>query len=177
VGRFTEPARIGPQRRPGVLTVTAPLPDGEKSIADPVVPFHPQVSVSLPGREAEVDEEIADLIIAMNAAGIDTILSCQDNNAGRGTARRVWVYIFAGQLLRFLEILNRPGELEDWESLSCRSAPEFEPRDWQEYRDNRCWHYAMQVERVDGELCYPTVSIRFPYADLGEVVARLLAGL
>jgi hypothetical protein len=134
---------------------------------------HPQVCITVGGDDIEVDEELAELITLMNGAGIHTIMSCQDNDGGRGTARRVWVDVFADDLIAFLEILDRPGEVDDWESLSCRIACEYEPDDWQDYRENRSWHYALCVDRIDGELGDLTVGVRFPHTDLSEVVARL----
>ncbi len=99
---------------------------------------HPQVPVL----DFECDEEIAELIELMNICGIQTLLSCQDNNRGRGTACRVWVEVFGQQLLPFLGLLDRPEETGDLESLSNRMAVDWEPTgDWIAIREERSWHY------------------------------------
>jgi hypothetical protein len=133
-------------------------------------PFHRQVPVL----DFTCDEEIAELITLINTCGIDTVNSCQDNNAGRGTTPRVWVEINAEDLSALLEILDQPAETQDRESLSNRIAADNEP-DWNAFRDNRAWHYKTNVTRTDGELDWPTISIRFPRTDLDEVVTRLTA--
>jgi hypothetical protein len=87
---------------------------------------HPQVPVL----DFECDEEIAELITLMNNLEIETLLSCQDNDGRRGTVRRVWVEIYAEDLLPFLELLNRPDEaIDDPESLSGRMVNEWVPAD------------------------------------------------
>lgn len=121
----------------------------------------------------ECDEEIADLITLMNYCGIRTVNSCQDNRGNRGMARRVWVEILAEDLLRFLSMLERHDEIGDPESLSQRTTGELYPDDREDYDENRAWHYKAHVSRYDGELKPLTISIRFPYTDLPEVVERL----
>ena len=132
-------------------------------------PRHPQVPVL----DFQCDEEIAELITLMNRCGIPTLLSCQDSNLTRGTARRVWVQIFGQQLLPFLGLLDRPEEISDLESLSNRIEPADEPDDWEAFRENRRWHYGAFVKRLRGELIAVEISVDFPYTDLAEVTARL----
>ena len=135
---------------------------------------HPQVPVLW----FQCDGEIADLITLMNYCGIRTVNSCQDNRYNRGTVRRVWVEILGEDLLRFLSILDRPGEVDELDSLSHRMATEWNPdsqEDLWDFRENRAWHYLANVSRSDGELVPLTISIRFPYTDLPEVVTRLRA--
>jgi hypothetical protein len=135
--------------------------------------IHPQVD--LPGWDITCDADIAPLIGAMNAAGVTTIISCQDNNAGVGAVRRVWVEIPAADLDLLLAMLDRPGDL-GIESLSNRIAPGREPRTgWEAFRDDRAWHYTADVGRYRGRLLPLCVSIRFPFTDLPEVCARLAA--
>jgi hypothetical protein len=122
----------------------------------------------------ECDEDLAELLTLMNHAGVPTIMSCQDNDGGRGSVRRVWVEIYPWDLTDFLAMLNDPAELDECESLSCRMAVEYEPSDgWESYREDRCWHYSIHVGRLDGEILADAVGIRLPYTDLPEVVARL----
>ena len=134
---------------------------------------HPQVPVL----GFECDEEIADVILLMNNLGIETTMSCQDSNGGRGVARRIWVEIFPEGLLPFLSMLDQAGEAGELDSLSHRIAPRYSPRDPLEreaFDENRAWHYTVHVGRYDdGELEPPTIGIWFPYTDLPEVVERL----
>ena len=124
----------------------------------------------------QCDEEIADLITLMNYCGIRTVNSCQDNRYSRGTVRRVWAEIAGEDLLPFLSMLNRADETGELDSLSHRMATEYnpdDPHDLEAFRENRAWHYQANVDRIDGELVPLKISIRFPYTDLPEVVARL----
>jgi hypothetical protein len=82
--------------------------------------LHPQVPVL----HFHCDEDIAELIQLLNQLDIQTIMSCQDNNGGRGTTRRVWVQINDYDLHTFLAMLDRPGEAGDPESLSNGIAAE-----------------------------------------------------
>lgn len=122
------------------------------------------------------DEELAELLALMNKSGVATFLSCQDNNGGRGQVRRIWVEIDAFDLDEFLRILDRPGEVADLESLSHRMAPEYLPDDWEAFEEDRAWHYDTNVNRIEGALMPPGISIRFPYTDLPEIVRRLREG-
>lgn len=44
---------------------------------EPPAPDHPQVAVTHDGRTVDVDEDIAPLVLALWAAGISTVASCQ----------------------------------------------------------------------------------------------------
>src|ERR1700728_838307 len=72
-------------------------------------------------------------------------------------------------------MLERPDEVGDLESLSHRTATEKLPADWGPFRNNRAWHYEALVQRANGQLVQLSISIRFPYTDLPEVVERLRA--
>ena len=130
---------------------------------------HPQVPLFY----YTCDEDIADLISIMNYCGIHTINSCQDNRLNHGNVPRVWVEILGQDLMRFLAMLDRPGEADETESISRRMMPE--PRPDPDYQENRAWHHKPLIQRVDGMLAPLTMSIRFPATDLPEVVARLQA--
>lgn len=134
------------------------------------MPQHPQVR--LDGLGVTCDAEIAGLIRALNEAGVSTLLSCQDNDGGRGAVRRVWVAIGTGDLEWLLYMLHRPAEAVDLESLSNRVASEYEPDDWFSFREDRAWHYDLCVGREDGRLDV-MVTVRFPFTDVDEVVRRL----
>jgi len=85
--------------------------------------FHPQVHVALGDLEADVDEGIAPLILAMWGADIDTVMSCQDNVGGR-----VWIYTYGPDAERFLSLAAGVYD-GDTESLYNRIAQVFEPDD------------------------------------------------
>ncbi len=129
--------------------------------------IHPQV----PMFYYTCDEKIADLISIMNYCGIHTINSCQDNRGNRGDIPRVWLEILGQDLMRFLAMLDRPGEADETQSISRRMMPE--PRPDPDYQENRAWHHELLIQRVNGMLAPLTISIRFPATDLPEVVARL----
>jgi hypothetical protein len=73
-GEMAPPLGAAAQEReggtPGATPVSGPLAT------------HKQTRVAWQGREAEVDEELAPLILALWKAGIDTLLSCQENRPG-----------------------------------------------------------------------------------------------
>jgi hypothetical protein len=141
--------------------------------------IHRQVKV--PGYGFSCDRDIPELISLMNQLGIHTLRSCQDNNGGRGTVRRVLVMIFAEDLLTFLDIIDQPGDchVDGLYSLNSRIADSgAEPAvGWQDYRDNHRWHYALHINRTPGQINPPMVSIRFPHIDLGAVTDRLHGAL
>lgn len=142
--------------------------------------IHRQVRV--PGSGFSCDRDILELISLMNQVGIHTLRSCQDHNGGRGTVRRVWVKIFAEDLLTFLDIIDQrggDGHVDGLYSLNSRIADSgAEPAVcWQDYRDNHRWHYALDVNRAPGGVNPPMVDIRFPHTDLGAVVDLLRAEL
>jgi hypothetical protein len=136
---------------------------------------HPQVSMFY----YTCDEKIAGLISIMNYCGIRTVNSCQDNRGNRGNVPRVWVEIIAECLHPFLGILGRPEEASEVDSLSNRMAtghyPDTSDDPWDriDFQDNRAWHYEALVERINGQLATPTISIRFAATDLTAVVERL----
>jgi hypothetical protein len=142
---------------------------------------HPQVRVKHGPLEADVDVEIAPLIKELWRAGVDTVMSCQDNTAGR-----VWIQFFSSQSLeRFLNIV---GEYEEGEgSLYDRiqSADDCTTRP-----DRGGWWYSLcpsdvacdeeddhDEEAGADEWLEPQfaacLSVRFPRADLPTVLQRL----
>ena len=135
---------------------------------------HPQV----PMFYYTCDEDIADLISIMNYCGIHTVNSCQDNRYNRGNVPRVWVEIGSECLLPFLAMLERHDETGDLESLSNRMVPAHyldDPYDRGDFEEDRAWHYRPVIQRVNGQLAPPAMSIRFPATDLPVVVERLRA--
>ena len=89
---------------------------------------HKQVAIEWRGRRAEVDEEMAPLILALWRAGISTTLSCQENRPGiawiafatpedaRRFLNRVAVYPDAADL-REVNGRTSVGNVPFWETL------------------------------------------------------------
>src|SRR5262245_9784368 len=144
---------------------------------------HPQTRIAFEGREANVDEAIASLILELWRAGIQTSLSCQDNNGGRG-GERVWIeFPLAVFAEAFLAIAA--GNYDDAiESLHNRIACRWLPLDdADDFRERREWHYVaypisgktyvVEVGDERRSLLPFAVSVRFPRDDYDEVLSRL----
>jgi hypothetical protein len=137
--------------------------------------------------EAEVDEELADLILEMWKAGIFTIMSCQEGPESFGG--RAWVQMPAESAEAFLDIVA-PFDPED--DFYNRVTGMWEPDDWETFRREHAWQYRAEPmnlgvdekELEDGSVeefaVGPTsfeilVQIAFPPADIPELVRRLRA--
>jgi hypothetical protein len=152
---------------------------------------HKQVTVAWGGRRAEVDEELAPLILALWKADIDTWNSCQENRPGI-----VWIqFPTTDDARRFLNRVaeyppdsdrdranDRPGEGDGPfpEALYDRVVGCGSDEDW-EY-DTLLDNEAVEVEVVDDERIerrtgpadfYFSVSVRFPRTDLPVVLRRV----
>jgi hypothetical protein len=135
-------------------------------------PHHPQVYVRTPG--VYIDEDIAELVALVNRHGCVTQMSCQDDNGGVGSVRRIWLdFRASASVARFVKLLDDPAEAGDPESVSNRLATTTVPDDWRAFRENRQWHYTTRTERFGGRIHAGAISVRFPYTDLAEVVRRL----
>ena len=147
---------------------------------------HPQTFIEHRAFAAEVDADIAPLILEMWRAGIPTILSCQDN--GREGARgRIWISLPAGAAESFLTIAA--GEYsEEIDSLYNRVVGGFEPESWKNIREHHAWHYGSTPIDVSLDIdshAYVTstgptevmvaADVRFPRGDLDEVLKRMRA--
>jgi hypothetical protein len=123
---------------------------------------HATVRVCVKNLEADIDVEIAPLIREMWLAGIETVLSCQENPKG-------WVWIeFLGleDMERFLAAIDDSGAQSD--SLFSRMA-------WESSDLDTWWDYEI-MPQVLGPSRSPivlSISIRFPRSDRGEVQRRL----
>jgi hypothetical protein len=131
---------------------------------------HPQVFISDGAICADVDEGIADLILELWRAGIDTYLSCQNDPSGR-----VWIDMPIQAAKSFLTIAARPFD-DDMESICNRSVGQSAPDDFERYLTERAWHYAVRPWNcsedegtVDVEADF---SVRFPQTDYDEVLRR-----
>jgi transcriptional regulator with XRE-family HTH domain len=139
---------------------------------------HKQVPVQVGRLQAEVDEGIAPLIEAIWRAGIETVMSCQQNTRGC-----VWLcFPHACEAEKFLNLVARYEDGED--ELYWRINPEW---------DNRGplprWEYSVNIEDLALvnvgdedviEYAYDpppaflfSVSVRFPPQDLPVVLQRL----
>jgi hypothetical protein len=135
--------------------------------------LHPQVHIEWDGEEAEVDEGIAPLILAIWKNRLWTMNSCQDNFG------RVWVEMPASDAEQFLNIAAGPVD-PDLESLHNRVTGEWVPEgDWESFRRDRAWRYDVHPENLARPEDEPniqfSVSIRFSFGDLPEVIRRLEA--
>lgn len=148
---------------------------------------HPQVKISHGEMTAEVDEKLADLILEMWKAGMDTIMSCQQGPESFGG--RAWVQMPADSAEAFLDIVA-PFDPDD--DFYHRVAGDWEPEDWETFRLEHAWQYRTEPmnlgvdekELEDGTVeefaVGPTsfiflVQILLPPADIPELVRRLRA--
>ena len=152
---------------------------------------HKQVPVEWRGRRAEVDEEMAPLILALWRAGIATRLSCQENQPGiawiafatpedaRKFLNRVAVYPDPADL-REGDGRTYVGNVPFWETLYGRITGCGDEGNW----DYRVWvdDFGVSEELVGDELGTThvgpadfefNVSIRFPRTDMPLILERL----
>ena len=140
-------------------------------------PTHPTVHVSWDDQEADVDEDIAELVLECWRSGLRTVSSCQDWRSRRGRARMVWVQLPLSSAEAFLAIAA--GRYTDeMDSLYNRILRDSEPElGWEEWRRDRFWHYAASPLDLAGPERLPEVvfdiGVGFPFEDLPEVVRRL----
>ncbi len=143
--------------------------------------IHPQVRITWAATDAEVDEDIADLILACWRNGIHTTMSCQDSTDRPGEGpRRVWVEFPAPDAERFLSIVADRYD-NDGESEYNRTVGDWTDEDWESYQRERAWRFDASVSDLsaptegpdEGQRRTRHVSVRFPITDLEEVVRRL----
>jgi hypothetical protein len=153
---------------------------------------HREVHVKWVHREADIDEDIAELVLECWKNGIDTLFSCQ-GDPSESPVRRAWVAFPHSDLERFLGVAVGPYD-PDWslDSIYNRALGHVAPPDgnepslegWQAWHGACGWDYSVHVrdafdpdEPVDAEDPPPwiqtAISVRFPFTDLDEVVRRL----
>src|SRR5215469_241505 len=152
---------------------------------------HQQARVAWQGREAEVDEELAPLIQALWKAGIDTLLSCQENRPGVAwicfpTARDAKNFLDAVAVypdrkdLRTVGGRLYVGDVPFWETLYGRITGCGTDGDWQ--YDVNVDNWGVDEDLVNGEVVQTcigpadfefSVSVRFPRTDLPLILDRL----
>jgi hypothetical protein len=142
---------------------------------------HKQVRVEWDGRGADVDEDLAPLILALWRAGIDTMMSCQENRPGIA-----WICfptpLDAKMFLDLVAVYPDETDVPFWETLYGRVAGFGSDGDW-EYTVN-VDDLGVQEDIIDGKVeatCIgPSdfmfdVSVRFPRTDLPLILERLQA--
>jgi len=151
---------------------------GERTTLGCTMAEHPQVRIELDGVFAEVDEQLADLILDLWRLGLWTVNSCQDNFG------KVWIeFVGGGEAEAFASMVA--GEFVfDAEALYSRvlgwGAAEDPESVWQfgiaPDDRNVKWEgpHPDQTPRVVGppHIVF-TASVRFPPTDLPEVKHRI----
>lgn len=141
---------------------------------------HRQVHIQHGPHEADVDEGIAQLILALWKLDIRTVMSCQDNNG------RVWInFLSPVDAENFLDAVTTNEDIgDDTDCLNNRIAGEVEPEDWEDFRLHRRWDYSCiptdfgldpedDTRRSGPPDFYFDLSVRFPLTDLSEAVHRV----
>lgn len=135
---------------------------------------HLQVRIEWEGRSADVDAGIAPLILACWRNGIDTLLSCEENQPGVA-----WI-MFAepDDAKRFLDIAALPGQEmyqrimgqtgteDDWEfDIAPHDFNDVETEDDQGNIIAHHWHGPPDITF--------DVGVRFPAGDIPLILARM----
>jgi hypothetical protein len=155
---------------------------------------HKQVEVEWRGMRAEIDEELAPLILALWKAGIVTLNSCQENFPGIA-----WIqFLSANDAEKFLNRVaaypreedlhlvngrSYVGDVPFWETLYGRVA---------RFGSEGDWHYALYLfdrgvkEEIVDDVVVRTclgpsnftfcVSVRFPRTDIPLILECLTGG-
>lgn len=151
---------------------------------------HPQIRIEHGDFAAEVDEEIAPLLLDLWRLDLWTVLSCQDNDGGK-----VWI-AFSDALAaeRFVTIAaGDPKDEPEIESLYNRVVGAWQPEidDEESFWKERVWRYDVNVDDFNVEFDFEAeverrlgppnivlgISVRFPRGDLDEVAARVRAAV
>ncbi len=150
-------------------------------------PRHNQQLISWGGQEAEVDEELAPLILGLWKRGIVTVNSCQENQPGIA-----WIeFLTAEDAAVFLNLVAQYAEGADtlynrinhrWDSIDENkpfSAPfwkydvhPFDAGIVEELIDEG----TLSEEHLGVNEFYFSVSIRFPRTDLPRILERVIRG-
>lgn len=140
---------------------------------------HKQVKISYQDKEAEVDEEIAELILAIWKHDINTTLSCQENRPGI-----VWIsFLTVADGEKFLSLCSRqfPKTEKVWKTLYGRINGFGSQGDW-EYdvgpQDINALDFLNEKDEVEYNVTGPAqifffLSVRFPKSDVPKILKRL----
>ncbi|HEY1600287.1 MAG TPA: hypothetical protein VGG64_11835 [Pirellulales bacterium] len=136
---------------------------------------HKALRVRVGGQQAMIDEPIAPLIREIWRAGIETVMSCQEDGWGR-----IWIEF--GDVQAGQRFLNMVAQYESGVgNLYHRMHPRWSSDDdswWYEVHVN---DFALQEDPFDEKSVgyegpsdfYFAFCVRFPPADLPEVIRRL----
>jgi hypothetical protein len=140
--------------------------------------LHRQTLIEHDYFQAEVDVELAPLILGLWRAGLMTTMSCQEDDAGRA-----WLsFVDLATLERFLrQLFPKRKPKAHVESLYNRAVGTYEPHDWQEFREKRKWTFTLiavdlnDLAQLETETTYVSLvaSVRFPRADIAAVTERV----
>jgi hypothetical protein len=141
-------------------------------------PKHRQVHIERGNRRAVVDAELASVILELWRLGIDTGMSCQDNQG------RVLIEFpgdsDAGKFLNMLAAAG-PDAADDLASLYNRMSGDRKPDDWDASGADRAWRYDVRPvnwaiedgEQIGQHMFEFPISVRYPHSDHDEVLRRL----
>jgi hypothetical protein len=134
------------------------------------MPEHPQVRIEHGSWSADVDEEIAPLILACWRAGVDTDNSCQENRPGIA-----WIeFLTAADAERFTTTVVRDRDDLYWRAFpnddgevhwEWAAVPGDLGEEWDEATD--------EIERIGPSDIQIAVGIRFPRSDIPLLTERL----
>ncbi len=133
---------------------------------------HPQARIEHAGKSADVDEQIAPLVLELWRANLLTIASCQDLGG------RVSIEFEDGRTAETFLNLVAGERSSDVDSIYNRIIVEEEPDDWEYFRRHRIWEYEAgrpidYAEAGPPDFEFWGVAVRFPHGDLDEVLRRV----
>ena len=127
---------------------------------------HPFEVLDYEGDPVQIDVEIVPLIKAIWWHGLETDLSCQDQDG------RVWLEMPGRDAERLLRLLaHRDRELRA-NILGLVPEEHADPCDFYAYQAAHGWEYRVSAESYPGGL-WLSIGIRFPRDQLAPVVAAL----
>jgi hypothetical protein len=145
---------------------------------------HPTRLIRHGDNEAEVDDDLAPLVLALWRAGIETASACQDESesaaeVGETTTAdhrgRAYVeFVSLDHALRFLDVAASGAP----ENLYARIGNHAAPGAW----EARLTVYDTRITSGSGDLSAPprfaagVVRVRFPRSDIAELITRIASG-
>jgi hypothetical protein len=133
---------------------------------------HPQARIEHAGKSADVDEQIAPLLLELWRANLWTIASCQDLGG------RVSIEFEDGRTAETFLNLVAGERSSNVDSIYNRIIVDEEPDDWEYFRRHRIWEYGAgrpidYAETGPPDFEFWGVAVRFPRGDLDEVLRRV----
>jgi hypothetical protein len=133
---------------------------------------HPVARIEHDGKSAEIDEEIAPLVLELWRANLWTVSSCQDV---RGRVHIDFADWAAAEAFVNLVVGERSSDVE---SLYSRIVVDDEPDDWEQFRRRRVWEFGGgrpidYAATGQPDLGFWCVAVMFPRNDLELVFQRV----